>query len=64
MGVSTGCVSMGGVSDRLSTYLVVLAVVVCSWDASCVHCEKVIVRIAGSFRRVGGVDGYLTHHSS
>jgi len=54
----------GLVSNRLSTYLVVLAVVMCSWDASCVHCVKVVVRLAGSFRRVGGVDGYLTHHSS
>jgi len=47
----------GEFSNRLHTYLVVLAVIVCSWDASCVHCVKVLVRMAGSSRRVGGVDG-------
>jgi hypothetical protein len=31
-----------GVSSRQSTYLVVLAVVVWSWEASCVHCVKVV----------------------
>jgi len=35
----------------------VLAVVVWAWDASCVHCVKVVIRLVGSRRRVGGVDG-------
>ena len=46
----------GGFSNGQSTYLVVLAVVVWSWGASCVHCVKVVVRLAGSCGRVGGVD--------
>jgi len=35
----------------------VLAVVVWSWAASCVHCVKVTVQLAGSCGRKGGVDG-------
>jgi len=45
------------VSNRQSTYLVVLAVVKWSWDASCVHSVEVVIRLATSCRRVGGVDG-------
>jgi len=64
-GVSTGCVSIEGVvslegwriSNRPSTYMVVLAVAVWSWAASCVHCVKVTVCLAGSCGRMGGVDG-------
>ena len=42
-GVSIGCVQYRGGGDLVidgSTYVVVLAVVVWSWDASCVHCES------------------------
>ena len=48
---------VGGFSNGQSTYLAVLAVVEWSWDASCVHCVKVVVRLARSCGRVGGVDG-------
>jgi hypothetical protein len=52
------CVSIGGgFSNRLSTYLVVLAMVMSCWDASCAHCVKVVVRLVGSCTRVGGVNG-------
>jgi len=33
----------GGFSNGQSMYLVVLAMVVWSWGASCVHCVKVVV---------------------
>jgi len=36
-----------------------LAVVVWSWVASCVHCVKITVRLAGSCRRMGVVDDHL-----
>ena len=39
--------------------MVVLAVVVWTWDMGCVHCVKVTARLAGSCRRMGGVDGQL-----
>ena len=35
------CELWEGVSREKSTYLVVLAAVVQSWDTSCVHCVKV-----------------------
>ena len=61
VGVPTDCVIIEGVmiKNRPSTYVVVLAMVVCSWFANRVHCMKVIVRLAGSCRRMGGVDGQL-----
>ena len=39
--------------------MVVLAVIVCSCFANRVNCMKVIVRLAGSCRRMGEVDGQL-----
>jgi len=46
-------------SNRPSTYLVVLVVVVWSWVVSCLHGVKFTVRLAGSCRRIGGADGHL-----
>jgi len=43
-----------GISEK-STYLVLLAGVVWSWDVSSVHCAKVVIRLAGSGGRVEGV---------
>ena len=52
-GVCTGCAGCGCVqlgrklcalSEGYCSALVVLAVVVCSWVVSCVHCVKVTVR--------------------
>jgi hypothetical protein len=42
---------------RQGACLVVLTVVMRSWDASYVHCVKVVVRLAGSSGSVGGVEG-------
>jgi hypothetical protein len=57
--VNTVCVSLGGggFSSKQSTYLIVLAEVMCGWAVSRVHCVKFVFQLAGPCGRVGRVEG-------